>query len=56
LIPIVRYNLALAQVRSGDLEQAVTELKKSLQDSKSKVAKKAASLRDRLEKAIQSGN
>jgi CheY-like chemotaxis protein len=55
LIPIVRYNLALAQVRAGDLEVAVAELKKSLQDPKSKVAKKAASLRERLEKAIQSG-
>jgi CheY-like chemotaxis protein len=51
----VRYNMALAMVRAGELEAAVGELEEVVKEKSHKVAKKAASLRDRLKNALAKG-
>jgi CheY-like chemotaxis protein len=52
---IVRYNLALALVRQSEFEMSVETLAEVLKDEGSKVFKKAKSLKDRLDKAIEKG-
>ena len=52
---IVIYNLALAQTRDSGLEVAIEKLNQVLAMPKNKISQKAASLKERLEKAISTG-
>jgi tetratricopeptide (TPR) repeat protein len=53
---IVIYNLALAQTRDSGLEEAIEKLNQVLAMPKNKISQKAASLKERLQKAISSGS
>ena len=52
---IVIYNLALAQTRDSGLEEAIQKLNLVLSMPRNKISQKAASLKDRLEKALSTG-
>ncbi len=53
---VVIYNLALAQARNSELEAAIGKLNQVLAMPKNKISQKAASLKERLEKALASGS
>lgn len=55
LQPVIRYNLALALVRAGDLDGGKKETEAATKTDDAKLGSKARSLRDRLEKAMKSG-
>ena len=55
LIGVVIYNMALAKIRSSDLNGAVSDLEKILAGKPIRVSKKAESLKSRLREAIQEG-
>ena len=53
---IVQYNMALAKIRKGDNQSAVSDLDAVIALNDPRVHKKASSLKDRLEKSIGSGS
>lgn len=53
IVAIVSYNMALAKIRKGDLMPALADLEAVLASKKSRVHKKALSLKARLEPKIQ---
>ena len=53
--PIIYYNLALAYVKNGELDEAAIPLEKAIKDEEATVYKKAKNLTKRVDHAIRNG-